>query len=131
MLSDLTTWKGEDAMRPTRPISWVKAARKDFDRFPVEVQDEVFAALIIAAEGRKAESAKPLLGLGSGVMEIAVKQRGNAWRAVYALQIGAAIWVVHAFQKKSTSGIATPKHEIDLIRERLKRLKEELDDRRR
>jgi phage-related protein len=63
-------------------------------------------------------------------MELAIRYRGVAWRAVYALRIADAVWVIHAFQKKSTSGIATPRHEIDLIRERIKRLKEELDDRR-
>jgi phage-related protein len=65
-------------------------------------------------------------GLGAGVFEIALPYRGNAFRVVYAVQIGADIWVVHAFQKKSTQGIKTPKHEIDLIKDRLKRLKEML-----
>ena len=68
--------------------------------------------------------AKPLTGLGSGVMELALRYRGDAFRVVYALQIGDDIWLVHAFQKKSKSGIKTPKQEIDLIRDRLKRLKE-------
>lgn len=80
----------------------------------------------IAAEGGKADIAKPLKGLGSGVMEIALPYRGNAFRVVYAVQIGAELWVVHAFQKKSTQGIKTPKHEIDLIAARVKRLKEML-----
>jgi phage-related protein len=57
-------------------------------------------------------------------MELASRHRGDAFRVVYALQIGTDIWVVHAFQKKSKSGIATPKMEIDLVRERLKRLRE-------
>ena len=84
------------------------------------------AALTIAAEGGKADIAKPLRGLGSGVMEIALPYRGNAFRVVYAVQIGADLWVVHAFQKKSTQGIKTPKHEIDLVEARVKRLKEML-----
>ena len=63
-------------------------------------------------------------GLGSGVFEIALPHRGNAFRVVYAVQIGVDLWVVHAFQKKSTQGIKTPKHEIDLIKDRIKRLKE-------
>ena len=63
-------------------------------------------------------------GLGSGVFEIALPYRGNAFRVVYAVQLGEELWVVHAFQKKSTHGIKTPKHEIDLIKDRLKRLKE-------
>ena len=72
------------------------------------------------------EIAKPLTGLGSGVMELALKHRGDAFRVVYALQIDDDIWVVHAFQKKSKTGIKTPKQEIDLIRDRLKRLREML-----
>jgi len=65
-------------------------------------------------------------GLGSGVFEIALPFRGNAFRVVYAVQIGEDLWVIHAFQKKPTHGIKTPKHEIDLIKDRLKRLKEML-----
>ena len=83
-------------------------------------------ALTILAEGRMPEIAKPLTGLGSGVMELALKHRGDAFRVVYALQIDDDIWVVHAFQKKSKTGIKTPKQEIDLIRDRLKRLREML-----
>ena len=113
-------------MRKTRPISWIKAARKAFESFPVSVQTEALSALTIAAEGQKADIAKPMVGLGSGILEVAIKHRGDAWRVIYALQIGADIWVVHAFQKKSTAGIATPKHEVDVIRERLKRLYEVL-----
>jgi phage-related protein len=116
-------------MHKTRPISWIKAARKDFQSFPDAVQVEVLRALTIAAEGEKADSAKPLQGLGAGVLEIAVRHRGDAWRVVYVVQIGTDLWVVHAFQKKSKSGIATLAHEIDLVRERLKRLKEMLDER--
>ena len=82
-------------------------------------------ALTIAAEGDKAEIAKPMKGLGSGVFEVALKYRTDAYRTVYALQIADAIWVVHAFQKKSTEGIKTPRREIDLIRERIKRLQKE------
>ncbi len=70
--------------------------------------------------------AKPLAGLGVGVMELALRHRGDAYRVVYALQIGPDIWVIHAFQKKSKAGIKTPKADIDLVRERLKRLKETL-----
>jgi len=110
--------------RNTRPVSWVKAARKDFEKFPEGAQTEILRALTIAAEGRKADSAKPMKGLGSGIFEIALAWRGDAYRAVYAVQIDEDIWVVHAFQKKSKTGIKTPKAEIDLIRNRLKRLKE-------
>ena len=79
-----------------------------------------------AAEGGFPAIAKPLTGLGSGVLELALRHRGDAFRVVYALQVGADIWVIHAFQKKSKSGIATPRQEVDLLRDRLKRLKEAL-----
>jgi len=86
----------------------------------------VIDALSVAAEGGMAGIAKPVKGLGSGVFEVALPFRGNAFRVVYAVQLGDELWVIHAFQKKSTQGIKTPKHEIDLIRDRLKRLKEML-----
>jgi phage-related protein len=109
--------------RDTRPISWIKAARKDFDDFPREAQIEMGRALTILAEGRMPDVAKPLTGFGAGVMELALRHRGDAVRVIYALRIDADIWVIHAFQKKSKSGIKTPRQEIDLIHERLKRLK--------
>jgi phage-related protein len=110
----------------TRPISWITAVRKDFERFPTEAQSICLTALTVAAEGGKADIAKPMQGLGAGVFEIALPFRGDAFRVVYAVRIGADLWVVHAFQKKATQGIKTPKHEIDLIRDRLRRLKEVL-----
>jgi len=102
----------------------VKAARKDFETFPDGAQTEILRALTIAAEGRKADIAKPVKGFGAGVFEVALAWRGDAYRAVYAVLIDDAVWVVHAFQKKSKSGIKTPRAEIELIRHRLKRLKE-------
>lgn len=112
--------------RPTRPISWISAARKDFEDFPDDAQLTCLRALTIAADGGMADIAKPMKGLGSGVFEIALRFRGDAYRTVYAVQLDEAVWVVHAFQKKSTQGIKTPKHEIDLVKARLKRLKEML-----
>lgn len=114
--------------RASRPISWIKAARKAFEAFPQAVQIDALRALTVAAEGEKADTAKPLQGLGAGVLEIALRHRGDAWRVIYAVQLGDDLWVVHAFQKKSKSGIATPAHEIDVVRERLKRLKEMLNE---
>lgn len=64
--------------------------------------------------------------MGSGVLELALRHQGDAYRMIYAVQIGTDIWVLHAFQKKSKSGIATPKTDIEIIRDRLKRLKEAL-----
>lgn len=113
-------------LRNTRPISWLKGARKDFEDFPEGAQLDMARALTILAEGRMPDIAKPLTGFGSGVMELALKHRGDAFRVVYALQIGDDIWVLHAFQKKSKTGIKTPKQDIDLIHDRLKRLREML-----
>jgi phage-related protein len=115
---------GESMTRPTRPVSWIKAARKDFEKFPAEAQGICLTALTITAEGGKADIAKPMKGLGAGVFEIALPFRGDAFRVIYALQFAGEIWVIHAFQKKSTRGIKTPQPEIDLIRHRLKNLKE-------
>ncbi len=113
-------------VRNTRKINWVKAALKDFRDFPQDAQDRGLTALTFVAEGATPDIAKPLVGLGSGIWELAIRSRGGAFRVVYALQLGEDIWVVHAFRKKSKKGIATPKPEIDLVRERIKRLKEQL-----
>ncbi len=112
--------------RETRPVSWIKAALKEFETLPQGAKSICLAALTIAAEGGKADIAKPVHGMGSGVFEIALPFRGDAFRVVYAVQLGEEIWVVHAFQKKSTQGIKTPQREIDLIKDRLRRLKEML-----
>jgi len=113
-------------VRATRPIAWIKAARKAFGTFPEPAQADALDALSAIAEGAMPSVAKPLSGLGSGVLELALRHQGDAYRVIYALQIGPDIWVVHAFQKKSKAGIKTPKAEIDLVRDRLKRLKEKL-----
>jgi len=112
--------------RKTRRISWIKAARKAFERFPAQAQLEIQRALTVAAEGRKADMAKPMKGLGTGVYEIVLRFRTDAYRTVYLVNLGEAVWVIHAFQKKSRTGIKTPHHEIDVVRERIKRLKEML-----
>jgi phage-related protein len=112
--------------RKTRPVSWIRAALREFETFPEGARSIFLAALTIAAEGGKADIAKPIHGLGSGVFEIALPFKGDAFRVVYAVQLADEIWVVHAFQKKSTQGIKTPQREIDLMRDRLKRLKEML-----
>ena len=112
--------------RDTRPISWIKAAQKAFEGFPKGSRDEILRALTAAAEGRKLDISKPMKGFGSGVFEVALKYRTDAFRTVHALQLGDAICVLHAFQKKAKQGIKTPKKDLDLIRERLKRLNKEL-----
>lgn len=112
--------------RNTRPVSWIKAALKDFGSFPEGARSICLSALTIAAEGGKSDVAKPMLGFGSGVFEIALPFRGDAFRVVYALQLDEGLWVVHAFQKKSKQGRKTPLRDIDLIKDRLKKLKEML-----
>jgi phage-related protein len=112
--------------RNTRSVSWIKAALRQFEAFPDSVKSTCLTVLTIAAEGGKADIAKPMRGLGSGVFEIALAFRGDAFRVIYVVQLCDAIWVVHAFQKKSTRGIKTATSEIDLVRDRLKRLKEML-----
>ena len=113
-------------MRPTRPVSWLTPARKAFEGFPDDAREIIVDALSVAAEGGKAGIAKPMKGLGAGVFEVALPYGGNAFRVVYAVQLGEELWVIHAFQKKSMHGIKTPKNEIDVIKDRLKRLKEML-----
>jgi phage-related protein len=114
------------ATRDTRPVSWIAAARKAFDAFPIDARDTILDALTVAANDGMARIVKPMKGLGSGVFEVALRNRGNAFRVVYAVQIGDDIWVVHAFVKKSTQGIQTPRHDIELIKARLKRLRDAL-----
>jgi phage-related protein len=99
---------------------------EDFVRFPEGAQIELARALTIVAEGGHPDIAKPLKGFGSGVLELALQFRTDAFRVVYAIQLGSDIWVLHAFQKKSKTGSKTPKAVLDLIDERLKRLKEAL-----
>jgi phage-related protein len=113
-------------VRNTRKINWLKGALKDFEDFPKDAQDRAAAALTFIAEGTTPDIAKPLTCFGSGVWELVIRSRGDAYRVVYALQLGENIWIVHAFQKKSKTGIATPKPELDLVRERIKRLKDYL-----
>ncbi len=108
----------------TRPVSWIRAALTAFEAFPAGAQSICLTALTMAAEGGRADVAKPTHGMGSGVFEIAISFRGDAFRVIYAVTAAEEIWVVHAFVKKSTQGIQTPKHEIKLIKDRLKRLKE-------
>lgn len=114
------------AVKTARRISWIKAALRDFETFPEAARLDMARALTIAAEGGKADVAKPFKGVDGGVFEIALRHRGDAFRVIYAVRIGEDLWVIHAFQKKSKTGIKTPQAEVDLIRDRLKRLREAL-----
>jgi phage-related protein len=104
-----------------KPLLWVGSAKKDLQAMPDEVQDTFGYALHLAQTGGKHAQAKPLKGFGSaGVLEVVESEAGSTYRAVYTVKIAGAVYVLHCFQKKSTSGIATPKPDMDLVRDRLK-----------
>lgn len=105
-----------------RPLVWEGSAKKDFKEFPVEVQKDLGVALFIVQLGATPLSAKAWKGLGSGVFELVDDYFGNAYRTVYTLRIRDSVHVLHAFQKKSKSGIATPRHDVRLIESRLRAL---------
>lgn len=106
-----------------KTLIWLGDSLANLKAFPAVVQDHVGYALYVAQSGESHHSAKPLHGLGSGVMEIAASDRSGTYRAVYTVTFEDSIYVLHAFQKKSKSGIATPLAEIELVRRRLKQLR--------
>ena len=108
--------------KPTlKPLEWVGSSKKDLDAFPGRARREAGFALYLAQIGKKAVNAKPLRGFGdAGVLEVLADHDGSAYRAVYTIRFAEAVFVLHAFQKKSKKGIATPKADIDLVRRRLK-----------
>jgi len=112
--------------RLTRKVSWMKTAKKDFLTFPAAVRENMETVLTMVAEGQHADSIKPLKGLGSGVFGITRRYQTDTYRTIYGLKVGEDIWIVHAFKKKSKSGIKTPKEEINLIKSRIKQLKVQL-----
>jgi phage-related protein len=108
-----------------KPLLWVGRAKEDLKSFPEEVRRVMGYALFLAQTGGKHPDAKPLKGLGGGgVLEVVDNYEGNAYRAVYTVRFEGAVYVLHAFQKKSRKGIKTPKHEIDIVRQRLVRASE-------
>ncbi len=110
----------DGAARHSQSVTWVGSSRKDLRSFSKQVRRDIGKALYAAQQGETDPAAKPLKGFGGArVMEIVDRYDTNAYRAVYTAQFGEAIYVLHTFQKKSTRGVATPRHEIDLIRRRL------------
>jgi phage-related protein len=106
---------------PVKPLYWVGSSKKDLMALPEIVVDVFGYALYLAQSGRKHEQAKPLKGFGSaGVVEIVEDWEGNTYRAVYTVRFADSVFVLHVFQKKSKRGAATPKRELDLIRDCLK-----------
>ena len=104
-----------------KPVSWIGSSYKDFRAFPDPVQDAMGFALYQAQTGGKSEHAKPLKGFGgAGVLEILADHTGDTYRAVYTVKFAASIYVLHAFQKKSKTGIKTSASDMELIARRLK-----------
>jgi phage-related protein len=108
--------------RPTKkPLHWVGSSRDDLRDFPGEVRVVMAFALLQAELGGKHVDAKPMKGFGgAGVLEVVADHDGSTYRTVYTVKLRSAVYVLHAFQKKSTKGVATPQKEVDKIRERLK-----------
>lgn len=103
-----------------RPLVWIGSSRRDVRGFPPAVRRDIGYALYAAQEGEIDPSAKPLSGFGgASVLEIVAEHRGDTWRAVYTVRYTEAVYVLHAFQKKSKRGIATTRKDIDLIGQRL------------
>ena len=104
-----------------RPLEWIGGSKKDLMALPDEVVNVFGYALYLAQTGGKHAQAKPLQGFGSaGVLEVVEDWSGNTYRAVYTVRFAVRVFVLHVFQKKSKSGIATPKPDLDLIKARLK-----------
>lgn len=107
-----------------KPVHWIGSSKSDLLRFPAEVVSEIGYALGVAQLGGKHPSAKPWQGEGPGVFEVVERFDGDTYRAVYTVRFEGVVYVLHAFQKKSPSGLRTAKTDIDLIGERFKRARE-------
>jgi phage-related protein len=109
-----------DLRRAIEPVVFVGSSRRDLRAFPQRVRGAIGQALFEAQLGDHPARAKLLKGFGSGVLEIRDNFDGNAYRAVYTVRFGGVLYVLHAFQKKSTRGVATPRRHLDLVRQRLR-----------
>ena len=106
---------------PLRPVTWVGTSLKDLRAFPEPVQDHVGYALYLAQRGGRHRDAKSLSGFGgAGVVEVVKDFRGDTFRAVYTVRFAEAIYVLHAFQKKSKTGRETPQRDMEMVRRRLR-----------
>ena len=103
-----------------KPLFWVGSAKRDLLAFPEPVKDEIGTALSVAQFGGKHPKAKPWKGEGAGVFEVVEDHRGDTYRAIYAVRFEGAVYALHAFQKKSPSGIKTPRSDTELIAQRLR-----------
>jgi len=106
--------------RLQRPLLWIASSKRDYMGFPPQVQDGFGFELFLVQTGQHPPSAKPLKGLGSGTLELIENFDGDTCRAVYTVRFSEAVYVLHAFKKKSKSGSKTPQVDIELIKRRLK-----------
>ncbi|MBP5974103.1 type II toxin-antitoxin system RelE/ParE family toxin [Brasilonema sp. CT11] len=109
-----------------KPLKWIGSALDDLKEFPDDVQDVMGYALDLAQHGEKHPDAKPLHGFkGTGVLEIVDDFDGDTYRAIYTVKFAGFVYLLHAFQKKSKHGIATPQQDVELIKRRLKKAQED------
>ena len=119
----------QERARGEKPLFWVASSLNDLLAFPEKVQKKIGAALSVAQFGGKHPSAKPWKGAGSGVFEIVEDYRSDAYRAIYTVKFADAVYVLHAFQKKSPSGIRTSRRDVELVAQRLKQAQQEYEAR--
>jgi phage-related protein len=110
-----------------KPVEWVGSSKRDFLEFPKPVIGEMGNALGIVQFGGKHPSAKPWKGLGSGIFEIVEDYDGDTYRAIYTVRFREAVYVLHAFQKKSPGGIRTARGDVELVAQRLKAAREDYE----
>jgi phage-related protein len=104
-----------------KPCEFIGSAKENLSAMPDDVKETIGFAIFAAQSGEKHQSAKPLKGFGgAGVLEVVEDFDGDTYRAVYTVKFAGVVYVLHAFQKKSKRGSATPRHDIELIKERLK-----------
>ena len=119
--------------RDLRPVRWMGSSLEDLRKFPSPVQHAAGYALFQAQKGEKAPSAKPLKGVvkGAGVLEVVEDHQGDTFRAAYTVKFKDAVYVLHAFQKKSKKGVKTTKRDIDLIKARYEQARQDYEGRER
>ena len=119
-----------DRLKPPvlRPVVWLGNSKKSLREFPDGAKKLLGDELQLIQFGGMPKDAKSFKGIGSGVLELALRYASDAYRVVLAVQIGRRIYVLHAFQKKSKKGIETPKREVDLIKKRYAEARELADE---
>ena len=107
-----------------KPVVWMADTLTVLREFPEAVREEIGYARYLVQVGGKHPNSKPLRGFGSGVLEVVSDHQGETFRAVYTVRLAGKIYVLHVFQKKSKKGLATPKSDLELIRQRRQRAME-------